>query len=100
MIKDKTIKQIIGTCRLRFINNKAKLERMAIKKEYRKQGLGSALINKIFEFSKEKKLKEIYLHSQLKAKEFYLSNGFEVISEATFQEAGIEHIKMNKKIRL
>ena len=80
---------------MRIIDNKAKLERMAIDKEYRKQGLGSVLLHKVISFAKEKNIKEIYLHSQLKAKEFYASNGFKLISESTFMEAGIEHVKMN-----
>ena len=89
---------LIATCRVRFLDGFAKLERMAIKSNYRGQGIGSILINKVEEFVIKKNIQQIKIHAQVQAKGFYQSNGYSVISEKEFMEDGIKHIKMNKKL--
>lgn len=91
----RTDKNIIGTCRLLIENKVGKIGRMAILSKYRKQGLGSRLLDKVIEFSKDKALDALTLNAQLEAKGFYKKNGFEVIDEKAFMEAGIKHLKMN-----
>jgi predicted GNAT family N-acyltransferase len=81
-----------GTARWRETNNGIKLERFAVLQEFRKYGVGTALLQKILEDVLPKQ-KTIYLHAQLSAKDFYLKNGFVPFGEH-FWEADIEHVKM------
>ena len=90
--------KLIATCRVRIIDNYAKLERMAVKSDYRKQGVGSLLMDKVEEFSKDKELEKIKLHAQVRAKEFYQKNNYKLVNEEEFMEAGIKHVKMEKKL--
>lgn len=82
----------VGTARWRKTNEGIKLERFAILKENRRQGLGGILLDAILAdvFPLNEK---IYLHAQKTALDFYLEAGFTVEGEA-FEEAGIIHYKM------
>ncbi|OCL28456.1 hypothetical protein U472_00795 [Orenia metallireducens] len=91
-----TPEAIIGTCRLLVKDNFAKVQRMAIKKGYRKKGIGSRLLSEVIDFAKEEGLKELLLHAQTHAVDFYKNNGFNIISEDIIEEAGLAHLKMNK----
>ncbi|SNY17649.1 Predicted N-acyltransferase, GNAT family [Orenia metallireducens] len=92
-----TPEAVIGTCRLLLVNdNLAKVQRMAIKKEYRNKGVGSRLLSEVMDFAKKEGLEELLLHAQTHAVAFYKNNGFNVLSEDIIEEAGIEHLKMNK----
>jgi len=82
----------VATARWRMTKNGIKLERFAMLKEFRNQGLGSALLNEVMNdvmFQNQK----IYLHSQMKAVSFYERAGF-VKKGEIFKEAGIEHYLM------
>lgn len=64
----------------------------------RGEGLGKKLIEFAQVYAKEHMCaKELYLESQMHAVGFYEKCGFSVTS-APFMEAGIEHVKMEKKI--
>ncbi len=83
---------IIGTARWRKTDNGYKLERFAVLKTNRKQGIGSLLLKKILsEIPSDNNT--IYLHAQLAAKVFYIKHGFSPIGDNVW-EGGIEHIKM------
>ena len=85
--------QPIGAARL----YKNKVGRVATLKDFRKQGVASAIMNKIEEYALENHMIELVLHAQLYVKDFYLHRGY--IPEGNiFQEADIDHIKMVKKI--
>jgi predicted GNAT family N-acyltransferase len=89
----KTAGMVIGTARVRFIAaNCAKIERMAILKPYRKQGVGTMLL--LFVLS-QIETPQIILHAQWSAIPFYKNCGFQK-SNGPFLEAGIKHIKMIK----
>ncbi|MFO7819073.1 MAG: GNAT family N-acetyltransferase [Halanaerobacter sp.] len=94
----KNNRELVATCRVRIIDNYAKLERMAVKEGYRKQGIGSLLIDRVEEFVKDKNLAKIKLHAQVKVQDFYEKNDYQLSSEEEFMEAGIRHVKMEKKI--
>ena len=87
--------EVVGTCRLVITDQVAKIERMAIKADWRKQGVGTALLDRVAVEANKEDLSQLVLHSQLRAKDFYLDYGFEVLSQQTFKEAGIEHLKMS-----
>ena len=71
--------------------------RLAILKDYRKQNLGSKLIQRVIkDILKQDKKTTIELHAQLDKVEFYKKNGFEPFG-TTFIEANIDHIGMRYK---
>jgi predicted GNAT family N-acyltransferase len=92
-LKDKPI----GCARLRTDKDFAKLERIAIIIEYRCKGYGKQLTNFLIDYCKQKKYKEIRLHSQTNVLDFYKKLGFKPVGK-NFFEAGIEHIEMRRKI--
>ena len=81
----------IGTARYRPTDFGMKLERFAVLKEYRKFGVGSAMV--LYILKKLENQKSIYLNSQKDVVNFYKKLGFEIIGEA-FYEAEIAHYKM------
>ncbi|MBN2174732.1 MAG: GNAT family N-acetyltransferase [Bacteroidales bacterium] len=82
----------IATARWRETEKGIKLERFAMLKEFRNQGLGSELLKAVLN-DVQKLDKKIYLHSQLKAVSYYERAGFKKVGEK-FTEAGIEHYLM------
>jgi predicted GNAT family N-acyltransferase len=90
--------RIIGTARVRFLgSNEAKLERMAVTKYFRHKGIGKGIISFLNEELRGKQVQQIVIHAQEGAVEFYKSCGFQE-SGSPFQEAGIKHIKMHKRL--
>jgi predicted GNAT family N-acyltransferase len=87
----------IGCARIR-INKYAKLERIAIIKNYRGRGFGRQLTNFLIDYCRKKKVDEIYIHSRADTSGFYQKNGFNMRGES-FYEAGVEHIEMYMCIR-
>ena len=81
----------IGTGR---IDSKGKIGRMAVLPEWRKHGVGRAVLKKALELARTDGLKRVYLHAQLSAKGFYEREGFAPYGERFF-EAGIEHVAMD-----
>lgn len=86
----------VGTARWRFTENGVKLERFAVLKEARGQGVGKALVSAVLQdvnSNPEAKGKKKYLHSQLSAMPLYSTFGFEKVGEM-FKECDIQHFKM------
>lgn len=91
-------KRVIGTARVLFLtNNQAKLERMAILKPFRRQGVGRGIISFLNEELRNRQIVQIVLHAQYPVVAFYKSCGF-VESGSPFFEAGIKHIKMQRRL--
>lgn len=84
-----------GTARWRHTEKGIKLERFAVKKEFRGKRVGSALVYAVLEdVNKQSSGSEmIYLHAQVQALPFYAGLGFEAYGEE-FVEADIIHRKM------
>lgn len=88
--------QPVGTGRLRFLEDIAKFERICVRGEARKLGIGRKIINSLEELArKEGKVKQGLIHAQTQAIPFYEKLGFVVTSEE-FMEDGIPHVKMLK----
>ncbi len=86
----------IGACRWRKTDQGFKLERFAVLKEFRKHGVGRAMIAEVLS-DLPKNAKYVYLNSQLNATSLYSKFGF-VAEGEEFEEAGIRHLKMVKAI--
>lgn len=83
--------EYVGTARYRKTGYGYKLERIAVLKQFRKQGVATALIQAIL--GELPKTETKYLHAQTQAKAVYDKNDF-TATGPLFDEAGIEHIKM------
>ncbi|TXI28202.1 MAG: GNAT family N-acetyltransferase [Nitrosomonas oligotropha] len=82
--------QPVGTARLLPDGH---IGRMAVLKEWRGQGLGSALLTKLLQVLIKRHQFEAQLHAQTSAIPFYKKFGFQIVGEE-FMEAGIPHVKM------
>ena len=86
-------KAAIGCARAIVIKDHMQLGRMAVLKEYRGQGIGSALIEKAMTTAKLNQLSAIYISAQCHAINFYKKFGFEVTSDI-YLNAEIPHRDM------
>lgn len=86
-----------ATCRLFFKNSIAFIGRLAVKKEYRHQGIASALLKNCEENIPDN-INEIHLHAQVRAKALYQVNGYEEDGDI-FDDANIPHILMTKLLK-
>ncbi|WP_316353373.1 GNAT family N-acetyltransferase [Candidatus Trichorickettsia mobilis] len=85
---------VSGTARIRYIQNKAKIERVAILTEYQGQGLGRRLMEYLLkEIRNSDKVKIATLGAQTHAIPFYENLGFTICSDE-YIEAGIPHKDM------
>jgi predicted GNAT family N-acyltransferase len=71
--------------------------RMAVLQSNRKGGTGSKLLTALEAEAKKRALAGIMLHAQLSAMEFYKRHGYEPHG-AVFEEAGMPHLEMKKKL--
>lgn len=88
-----------ATFRIFKEDHHAYIGRLAVLKNYRKQGIGSYILSNCNDLIKEmdSSIKEIHLHAQVQAVDFYEKNGFKKQGEI-FMDANIEHILMVKEI--
>lgn len=83
--------------RFRPFEDAAKVERVAILKEYRKDGYGRTLMFAIERFAKDKGYNKLILNAQVQAQGFYEKLSYESTG-SIFIEENIDHIKMYKYI--
>mgnify|MGYP006169660443 CR=1 FL=1 len=88
--------QPCGACRWRKTDAGYKLERFAVLKEFRGCGVGRALVATVLD-DLPADANYIYLNAQLDAMGLYAKFGF-VAEGEQFEEAGIQHFKMVKKV--
>jgi len=90
--------KVVGAARLvTQANNHAKLGRMAVLKEYRRQGVGRDLLKATLEVARNQQIEAIVLHAQASARTFYVAMGFKEDGRP-FMEAGIPHQTMIKEL--
>lgn len=83
--------ETIGICRL---TPDAHIGRMAVLPGWRRQGVGSALLQAVLARAWQKGLRQVSLHAQVQAMPFYGRCGFQA-SGPEFDEAGIPHRVMS-----
>lgn len=78
----------IAVCRFFWSDERASylIGRLAVIREYRGLQLGAKMIKKSEELIKKKGGKEVWLHSQEQAVEFYKKQGYRVCSEMEYEE--------------
>lgn len=83
-----------GTARVRFMDDYAKIERVAVLDTYKNKGFGKAIMQAILSDLKDNKvISMIKLSSQTYAIPFYEKLGFVICSEE-YMDAGIPHKDM------
>ena len=87
----------IGCARAIINHNAMQLGRMAVLKEHRHRGVGSALIEKAIATSKLNQLLAIHISAQCHAIDFYKKFGFTITSN-TYLDAGIPHRDMRLEL--
>jgi predicted GNAT family N-acyltransferase len=88
--------EAVGTGRLRFVGDFGKLERICMRKEFRKHGLGRVIIESLEELVCQAGKTKFKLHAQVQASGFYRKLGYVEASEV-FDEDGIPHVVMEKQ---
>ena len=87
-------KRAVGTGRLL---PDAHIGRMAVLKEWRRHGVGKALLRALVEAARRRGDREVLLSAQVHALGFYRAEGF-VPEGAVYEEAGIPHQAMRLKL--
>lgn len=85
----------IGTVRLQADGH---IGRMAVLKEWRGRGVGSALLLQSLEIARAMGLDRVVLNAQTSALGFYRKSGF-TASGGEFMDAGIPHYRMERILR-
>jgi predicted GNAT family N-acyltransferase len=84
----------VGTARLL---PDGRIGRMAVLKEWRGRGAGSALMVFLLALARKMGFEDVKLHAQTHAAGFYARHGF-TAHGGEFMEAGIPHVEMSKKL--
>lgn len=87
--------QPVGCLRILLENDQAIIGRVAVLHSWRHQGIGAALMQAAEQDPQVKQRHRIHLHAQLTARPFYEKCGYVAASEI-FEEAGIQHVLMEK----
>lgn len=74
-----------------------RIGRLAVYKEWRGQGAGTALLEYFLELARGKGFTAVSLHAQTRARAFYAKRGF-VAHGDEFMDAGIPHIEMSRQL--
>jgi predicted GNAT family N-acyltransferase len=92
--------QPIGTVRIYPYDGTpkiVKIGRLSVLIKYRGTGIGASLLDKAESFAKSQLgYEKCILHAQTHKSSWYERRGYKVLSDETFYEAGIEHVKMGK----
>ncbi len=91
--------QPVGTARISYLDDQtAKIERLAVLPKVRGQGIGKKIMEKALDVVAAKNIQQVMIHAQAYIKGLHQQLGFEQEGEI-FNEAGIPHVKMRKKLR-
>jgi predicted GNAT family N-acyltransferase len=86
----------IGTARI-DLEKAGKVGRLAVVREFRRRGVGSALMEACHDLARRHGLESVWCNAQVVAEPFYRSLGY-VAEGAEFEEAGIAHRRMTSRI--
>jgi predicted GNAT family N-acyltransferase len=86
----------VGTVRL-DVDAGGKVGRLAVLARERGRGVGRALMEVLQEHARAQGLARVWCHAQSSAAPFYTRLGYRISSEP-FEEAGIEHVRMERAL--
>jgi predicted GNAT family N-acyltransferase len=88
--------QIVGVGRLHITAGEAQIAWVAVLPDYRRLGVGRAIMLRLIEIADARNARVILLNAQAHARRFYRHLGFEVVGEPFFM-GGIEHQLMGRR---
>ncbi len=83
-----------STCRTRYFAEFAKLERVAVRREFRRSGVAAQMINYSLELCRQKGYRRVYGHAQARLVPFWQKFGFEPINSETFTFSDHEYVEI------
>ena len=89
--------EVVGTLRMLEDDGAAKIGRVAVRATLRRNGIGARLMERAAAIALGRGFAEIVLHAQVTVADFYRRLGY-VEEGGLFDEAGIPHIAMRKRI--
>jgi predicted GNAT family N-acyltransferase len=89
--------QVVGTCRLLFVDRTVQLSRLAVHPAARREGIATRLLLAAEAEAELRRTRRIVLHAQTYAQGLYEAVGYEPRGRL-FVEAGIEHVAMEKRL--
>ncbi|GHD56480.1 GNAT family N-acetyltransferase [Jeongeupia chitinilytica] len=106
-LNDHAATQIIGltdegepvlTARIRYFNGFAKIERLAIRKEYRGRGYAHRLLSFVLDVCRNKGYSRFYLHAQERLQPFYAGYGFRAVGgDFSFSDHDYLEMEMHER---
>lgn len=90
---------VIGTLRILGHGRTVKIGRMAVSASSRKEGIGRELMEFAAATASRRSAEEVILGAQLTACEFYKRLGY-IEEGAVFDDGGIPHVMMRKKLQV
>jgi len=88
--------RLVGTGRIvRLDARTAQVGRMAVAADQRERGVGAMVLDALERMAAMRGLRELVVHSQLPAEQFYRNRGFARDGE-TFLDQGVPHVAMRK----
>jgi predicted GNAT family N-acyltransferase len=86
----------VGTARLREVEpGVGKVERVAVVADHRGEGVGRDLMERLEAEADDRGIDRLVMHAQTRVEAFYERLGYERTSDV-FEEAGIDHVEMEK----
>jgi len=86
----------VGAARLREVEpGVGKVERVAVIADRRGEGLGRRLMKRLETAAADRGIDRLVMHAQTHVEAFYERLGYETTSDV-FEEAGIDHVEMEK----
>jgi predicted GNAT family N-acyltransferase len=86
---------VVGTLRLLVSGRLARIGRIAVRADWRRRGIASAMLDAALQAALERGCGEARLAAQVQAVGLYQRSGFRAVSDP-FHEAGIAHVWMRR----
>jgi len=90
--------RVIGTTRLRVSGADARVGRVAVARDWRRRGVASRMLELALGGAREQGCTSARLAAQMQATALYERAGFAVESDEPFDEAGIAHLWMSRRL--
>lgn len=88
-----------GSLRIRYFAEFAKFERVAVRAEFRKRGVGSKLVAAATELCRIKGYRQLYAHARKELTPFWTRMGFRIPGDAaTFRFSDFEYVEIAKEM--